>query len=202
MGTRGKTRSSAAACAAALAMLLAACSGSSDADEPKASATPTPTATTPTAAAQPEGAHGVTYRIRNWDEYESDPVVLAYKKAYEGVIASANDKRIYPELRDGYTKKGLRDQLPGIKQAWPDDWSLPSEALAVIESVKTSGSKATVTACVWGESNDYRDAKGTFIDPSITRQWNRRVGTLVKSGNTWKIDARKTKGTCKIEAPS
>lgn len=200
--TRGKTRFGAAACAAALAVLLSACSGSSDADESETSATPEPTATTPSVAPQPVGAHGVTYRIRNWDEYATDPVVLAYKKAYEGVIASANDKKIYPELRNGYTTKGLRDQLPGIKQAWPDDWSLPSEALAVIQDVKTSGTRATVTACVWGESNDYRDAKGAFIDPSIVRRWNRRVGMLVKSGDTWKIDVRKTTGTCKIEAPS
>ncbi|KQY56066.1 hypothetical protein ASD11_16490 [Aeromicrobium sp. Root495] len=183
-------------------MLLAACSGSSDAKDPEASATPSPTATGPSVAPQPPGAHGVTYTVRNWEEYADDPVVLAYKQAYEGALASANDKKIYPEFRDGFTQRGLRDQLPGIKLAWPDDWSVPSEALIDVRSVKTTGNKASIEVCAWGESTDYRNAKGAFVDPDGTRQWNRRTAVLVKSGGAWKIDTRKVKGTCPLEAPA
>lgn len=202
MGTRGKTRFGAAACAAALTVLLAACSGSSEGDEAAKTPSATPSATA-TEAVQPGGADGVTYEIRNWTAYADDPAVLGYKKAFEAGSASVNAKKVLPAFRATFTDKGFRQFLPTVKQAWPDGWTVPSAATVEIEKSTTTGAKARVVACGWGETTGFRKKDGSWVGGGKDiRQWDRVIANLTKSGDQWKIDSYTFKGTCKIGAPS
>ena len=49
--------------------------------------------------AQPTGAYGVTYEIQNWEQYATDPAVLAWKQTLEGVGGSINSGQVRRAVR-------------------------------------------------------------------------------------------------------
>src|SRR5699024_737680 len=127
---------------------LAAC-GSDDGDDDAAEpSTPeTTTSPSPTVPPQPDGPHGVTLKIDNWDEYYDDPAVLTVKDFLEGFGGAYTAKKITPELKSSTSKKVLRELTGPLKSIWRDE-RLPADTLALrILSVKSDDGKATVQAC-------------------------------------------------------
>lgn len=198
---RGTLHRAWGAAAVVLLIVLGACSGSGD-DKDAATPTPTPTPTATTPAPQPEGADGVTYDVRNWSEHADDAPVLAWKQALEAASASANKKKVLPAFRADFTRRGFRTILPTITQAWPYGWTLPSQALVEVRSSTTSGRRATVVACLWGETTSYRTKQGAFVEVKGTRVWKRATSRLALEGGRWKVASYAIKGTCPLSRPS
>ena len=140
----------AAAVAVVLSVGLGACSGGSSDDDPKARPSTTPsaspaatTAPPPQPSAQPTGAYGVTYEIQNWEQYATDPAVLAWKQTLEAVNGSIGAGKVIEPVRTGLSKRALRPYVQSIENAWKGDWTVQPIAKVKIESVTTAGPSKT-----------------------------------------------------------
>jgi hypothetical protein len=187
--------------------LVAGCSGSDD--EPKASATKTtsaaPATTTPapapTPAAQPEGADGVTYEIRNWDEYASEPAVLAWKQVQEALGASTNQGRIIPALRDGSSKKALRKFVAAVDYSSRNKLHVPDRGIARVEKADVGSTSATLTTCLWAPSISVYDEADQIVGGE-SEYWYKQEVTLKSRSGRWIVASQLTEGKCSGGAPA
>ena len=187
---------------ATLALLLgiSAC-GSNDEADPKPTKITTsasPTSTTPT---QPMGADGVTYEIQNWNRYATDPVVLAYKTTNEAYTASINQRKVLPAFKRGVSNNFLRKVVGDMKFVEKKGWHLPDEVVVKVRTVRTTGTKAVLTMCVWRPSNSYYDEKNKVVGPT-ERWWDHETTRLSQSGGRWILTKVDIKGKCPGSAPA
>lgn len=197
------SRQSLMASIAALALLLgvSACGGDDDKADPKPTKTTASASPRPTTSAQPEGADGVTYRIQNWDEHSDDPVVLAYKTTNEAYTASINQRKVLPAFRRGVANGFLRKVVGDMKFVKKKGWHLPDEVIVKVRTVRTTGTQAVLTMCVWRPSNSYYDKKNKVVGPT-ERWWDREITRLSQSGGRWILTKVDIKGKCPGGAPA
>jgi hypothetical protein len=202
------------ATAAAVVVLscgLAACSGSSD-DKPDAApaktssapaSTPTP-APAPTTPPQPQGANGVTYEIQNWDQYATDPAVLAWKQTQEAIAASANQGKVLEPMRAGLSKRALRDYVESIQQAWDGDWHVEATGKVRIESASTTGDRATFVACLWAPTTAFLRKNGLAVGADTAKDaevWQKQNVQMAMRDGRWLITKFEYDGECSGGAP-
>ena len=194
----------------ALSGVLAACSGGSDepkADPTKAATSAAPATTTPapapTPAAQPQGANGVTYEIQNWDEYATDPAVLAWKQTLEAVGGSANSGKVLEPVRTGTSKKVLRTFVSSLQQAKSGNWHVEPVGKVRIEAAETTSNRSKLTVCTWGPSTVYltKDGKSPDGDENFD-VWFKQTFELALRDGRWKITAAASDGKCSGGAPA
>lgn len=167
---------------------LAAC-GSDDGDDAAAEpSTPeTTTSPSPTVPPQPDGPHGVTLKINNWDEYYDDPAVLTVKDFLEGFGGAYTAKKITPELKSSTSKKVLRELTGPLKSIWRDE-RLPADTLELrILSVKSNNGKATVKACAHEITFIQRYKDGSLTEDVDKDYWRKHTYKLRESDGEWKL---------------
>jgi hypothetical protein len=197
----------------ALSSVLAACSGGSD-DEPKAdpsktatSSAPEPTtpAPAPTPAAQPQGANGVTYEIQNWDEYASDPAVLAWKQTIEGFAGSIGAGKVLEPVRAGMAKRVLRDYVRSFDQATDNNWHVEPVAKVKVESAETTADRSRLVVCLWAPSTAFIKENGEPAGDSTAEDikvWSKQNLDMVSKDGRWVISTFKYDGECSGGAPA
>ncbi|MET0819742.1 MAG: hypothetical protein ABWY58_02165 [Aeromicrobium sp.] len=194
----------AAAVAVVLSVSLAACSGGGSDDKPKASPSKTPSAAPATTSAappqppaQPTGAYGVTYEIQNWDQYATDPAVLAWKQTLEAVGGSVNSGKLAEPVRTGMSKKVLRDYVSSLEQARSGNWHVESVGKVRVESAENSASRSTLTTCSWAPSTVYltKDGKSPDGDENFD-VWLKNTYDLALRDGRWMITSSKSEGKC------
>jgi hypothetical protein len=193
----------AAAVAVVLSVSLGACSGGSDGD-PKASPSKTPSAAPATTTAppaqppaQPTGADGVTYEIQNWDQYATDPAVLAWKQTLEAFGGSINAGKLLEPVRAGMSKSALRLYVSSLEQARSGNWHVELVGKVRIESAKTTGDSSKLTVCSWVSSVAFltKDGKSPDGDENLD-VWLKDKYELSLRGGQWKITSAVNDGNC------
>jgi hypothetical protein len=190
---------------------LAACSGGSD-DKPEtmpaktssapAVSTPAPTPTTPT---QPQGAYGVTYEIQTWDQYASDPAVLAWKQTLEAVSGSTNSGKVLEPVRAGMAKTVLRAYVGGFEDAWDGGWSVQPVGKVKIESADTSASKSRLVTCLWSPTTALYKKNGEPVGGGTVEDlagWSKQKVEMRSRDGRWVITKVDFDGDCSGGAPS
>jgi hypothetical protein len=193
----------AAAVAVLLSVTLGACSGGGS-DDPKpspstsTSAIPATTpAPSPQPPAQPAGANGVTYEIQNWDQYATDPAVLAWKQTLEAFGGSINSGRLLEPVRAGMSKKALRLYVSSLEQARSGSWHVEPVGKVRIESAQTTGAKAKLTVCSWVQSVAFLTQDGTSPDGDENLDvWLKDKYELALRDGRWKITSAVNDGKC------
>jgi hypothetical protein len=190
-----------AALLAALMVCLSACGGEAKpkADpgpSPSQTPTPTPSATpSPTAATQPQGQHGVTVKILNWDQYADEPAVLAAKQRFEDLQASVNIGKLVPGLLGKLTGQARAELPPALQQAQANHLRTRKLGYWRVRSVRNEGATSTVVFCAWRPSVDFYQANGKPYG-TIAREWKRSTTVLRRSGAAWKLSKLDVDGTC------
>ncbi len=188
-----------AALLAALTVCLSACGGeakpTSD-PSPSQTSTPTPSATpTPTPATQPQGQHGVTVKILNWDQYAAEPAVLAAKQLFEDLQASLNAGKLVPGLL-GRLTGSARTELPAaLQQARANNLRTRKLGYWRVRSVRNEGATSTVVFCAWRPSVDFYQSNGKPFG-TIAKEWKKSSAVLRKTGAAWKLSKLAVSGTC------
>jgi hypothetical protein len=186
---------------AALLLCLSACGGGAEpkADpEPSPSQTPTPTPSatpSPTPAIQPQGQHGVTVKILNWEEYADEPAVLAAKQRFEDLQASINMGKLVPGLLGNLTGQARADLPPALQQAWANNLRTRKLGYWRVRSLRNAGASSTVVVCAWRPSVDFYQGNGKPYG-TIAREWKKATAVLRKSGEAWKLSKLDVSGTC------
>lgn len=205
------TRQWLVACAALVALsgTLAACSGSDD--EPEASptkassatsTTPAPAPTTAPAAAQPQGANGVTWKIQDWQTYQADEAVVEWTHIHEALAASINQGSLVPGLEERTSKSVLRKFVSAVNLSADRGYHVPVEGDVKVLSSTTTGDRAKLTMCMWSTTTGVRDKddKAVGSDENI---WFKQEATLSRSSGQWVLRSfDDTVGTCSGGAPS
>lgn len=188
--------------ATALFAGLSAC-GSDEKPQATPSASPVVTTSTPSATptGQPAGPDGATAKILNWDAYASDPGVLAWVKANEGLAASINTGKLVPAVTDGMSKKVLRQFTPGIQRGWKNNWTVPNVTIAKVKSARTTMSSSKLVMCAWGESIAFYDQNQQPV-VKADKTWRKQVATVKLQGNRWYISSVKIGGSCTGSSPT
>jgi hypothetical protein len=178
---------------AALLLGISACGGSDDKADPKP--TKTTASPTPTPSVQPKGAYGVTFEIQNWDAYADDAAVLAWKQINEAVAGSSNTGKLLAPMRQGMSKKVLRQYLPGVQAGWKNDWHVKPVGKVKVLSARTSSSSAQLTTCLWGPSVGFYTAKDKYFgEPEV--YWLKQKVKMVLTSGTWVMDTVTFDGKC------
>lgn len=199
MGHQFRHRSRCVLAVAGLALATVAVGGCGDGGAPSAtgessspSATPTPTGP----PEQPNGAHSVTYQMKNWADFHDDPLALSFKQAAESYGSSVNDHTIYPEVRKLMAGKPGRYALENISFAWQH--KLHTDAFAPFRVVSShhSGSKGTLVTCTKSESSAFRNADGSIYGTE-EKGWFRQRWTFRLRKGAWVATDATTTGDCK-----
>lgn len=165
--------------------ILAACGSDDSSSEP--STPETTTSPSPTVPPQPDGPHGVTLKINNWDEYYDDPVVLTVKDFLEGLTGAFMKQKITPELKDSSSKKVLRNFTKVLQQAWKIGRKTADTMEFRIVSVKTDGSDSTVTTCAHDITFIQRHKDGSLTEDVDKDHWRKQTYKLHQSGDDWRV---------------
>jgi hypothetical protein len=200
----------AAAVAAVLSVSVGACGGGSD-GETKASpskatapaaetSTPATPTTPPPPPVQPTGAYGVTYEIQNWEQYATDPAVLAWKQTLEAVGGSVNSGKVLGPVASGMSKRALRPYVQSFENAWKGKWTVPSLSKIRIESATPSGpSRTRVIVCEWSPSVNFYDKDVTPVGVSSDEdlaQWGKDTVDMRLKDGRWIIARFDIDGDC------
>jgi hypothetical protein len=184
---------------AALLVCLSACGGEAKpkADPgPSPSQTPTPSATpSPTPATQPQGQHGVTVKILNWDKYADEPAVLAAKQRFEDLQASLNIGKLVPGLLGNLAGQARAELPPAVQQAQANNLRTRKLGYWRVRSVRNEGATSTVVFCAWRPSVDFYQSNGKPYG-TIAQEWKKSAAVLRKSGDVWKLSKLDVNGTC------
>ena len=196
-----------AAVVAVLSVSVGACGGGSD-RESKASpseatapaaetSTPAPPATPAPPPVQPTGAYGVTYEIQNWEQYATDPAVLAWKQTLEAVGGSVNSGKLLEPVRAGMSKKVLRRYVSSLKQAKSGGWHVEPVGKVTVESAETTASRSKLTTCSWAPSTVYFTKDDTSPDGDENFDiWHKNRYELAVRDGQWTITSVESDGNC------
>ena len=196
-----------------LLVSLGACSGGGSDEDPKASPSKAPSAapaTTiappPQPPAQPTGANGVTYEIANWDQYATDPAVLAWKQTLEGVGGSVGARKVLAPVTTGMSKRVLRPYVQSLENAWKGGWTVQPIGKVRIESVTPSGStKSRIISCQWDPSIVFYEKGGAPVGAKSVKDisaWSKQQVDMRLRGGRWIIATSKFDGECPGGPPS
>jgi hypothetical protein len=186
---------------AALIVCLSACGGEAkpkaDPDpSPSQTSSPTPSATpSPTPATQPQGQHGVTVKILNWDKYADDPAVLAAKQRFEDLQASVNLGKFVPGLLGNLVGQARAELPSALQQAKANNLMTRKVGYWRVRSVRNQGATSTVVFCAWRPSVDFYQSNGKPYG-TIAHEWKKSTAVLSKSGDSWQLSKLDVNGTC------
>jgi hypothetical protein len=164
------------------------------------SATPSPSPSPSAVPVQPRGAHDVTYRILNWEQYGDNPAVRSWKRIYELGNASVNARKMLPGMTRIATEEPLRLFVGQVQLAWRNNLHVKPVAKVRVQSATATGAKRRLVICQWVPSTDFYQANGKMY-LGMEKQWNRFRYDMVRRDGRWMIDGITARGTCRGGAP-